>query len=206
VVEREEEGGEARLVAYLVAVDGEKLNGRELRRHLRMKLLEHMVPARYVVVEGFPRLTSGKVNRRGLRTAGGVALAEQGMVEPRTEVERELAEIWKELLKVEEVGVEQNFFELGGHSLLVLQVMARMRRRFGVELPVRTVFEAPTIAELAVEVEKAQALGLPTRIPMLEWRSRAAGKNASQEALLLQLDQLSVEEAENLLRTLLHGK
>jgi len=84
--------------------------------------------------------------------------------------------------------------------------MARVRRRFGVELPVRTVFESPTIAELAVEVEKAQALGLQARTPMLEWRSRAAGINASQEALLIQLEQLSVEETQNLLRTLLHGK
>jgi amino acid adenylation domain-containing protein len=207
-VEREEEGGEARLVAYLVVAEGEKLNGRELRRHLRTKLPEHMVPARYVVVEEFPLLSSGKLNRRALRGVGGTLLSEQGMVEPRTETEGELAEIWKELLKVEEVGVEQNFFELGGHSLLVLQVMARMRRRLGVELPVRTVFEAPTIAGLAVEVEKARALGPQARTPILERRPRprAAGATASQEALLIQLEKLSAEEAQNLLRTLLHGK
>ena len=87
---------------------------------------------------------------------------------PRTEVEGKLAEIWKELLKTKEVGVEQNFFELGGHSLLVLQVMARIRRMFEVELAVRTMFEEPTIAGLAKEIEKAQALGLKAKMPMLE--------------------------------------
>src|SRR3977135_334967 len=93
---------------------------------------------------------------------------------PRSETEGALAEIWKELLKIEDVGVEQNFFELGGHSLLALQVVARMRRRFGLEMALGTVFEAPTIAGLATEVEKAQTLGLKARTPILERRPRPA--------------------------------
>jgi amino acid adenylation domain-containing protein len=206
VVEREEEGGEARLVAYVVKGEGELPNGRELRRHLRTRLPEHMVPSRYVVLKEFPLLSSGKVNRRGLRAAVGTALSEQGIGAPRSETEGTLAEIWKELLKVDEVGVEQNFFELGGHSLLALQVVARMRRRFGLEMAVRTVFEAPTIAGLAMEVEKAQALGLKARTPILERRPRAAVAKASEEALLIQLEKLSAEEVRNLLRTLLDGK
>jgi acyl-coenzyme A synthetase/AMP-(fatty) acid ligase len=91
VEEREEEGGEARLVAYVVAGEGATPSVRELRRHLRAKLPEYMVPSRYVVLEQFPLLPSGKINRRALRTAGGRVLSEQGMALPRTETERGLA-------------------------------------------------------------------------------------------------------------------
>jgi acyl carrier protein len=208
VVELAEEGSEARLVAYLAAVDGETPSARELRRHLRAKLPEHMVPARYVMLAEFPLLPSGKVNRRALGTVAGTPLAEQGMTLPRTETEKALAEIWKELLKVEEVGVEQNFFELGGHSLLVLQVMARIRRKFGLELPVRTVFEEPTIAGLATAVEQAEAQGLKAQTPILQRRVRPTPVDtpSSREALLAQLDHLSKDEAQNLLKKALRGK
>jgi acyl carrier protein len=121
-------------------------------------------------------------------------------------VEANLAEIWRELLGLERVGMEQNFFELGGHSLLAMQVMARIRRSFAMELAVRSIFEAPTIAGLAMEVEKAQAMGLKTRTPILQRPRRGARADASQEALLSQLEKLPAEEARNLLRTLLDGK
>jgi acyl carrier protein len=118
-----------------------------------------------------------------------------------------LGEIWKELLKVEEVGVEQNFFELGGHSLLVLQVMARIRREFEVELPVRRVFEEPTIAGLARAVEEAEAQGMKARGPIVPSRTRnEAGSTTSREALLAQLDQLSPDDLQNLLKKVLDGK
>jgi acyl carrier protein len=203
-VELEEQNGEGRLVAYLVVREGERVEGRELRRHLRGKLPEHMVPARYVVLGELPLLASGKVNRRGLAGSKGEVLSEPGHVAAATEVERKLAEMWKELLKVEEVGTEQNFFELGGHSLLVLQVMARIRRMFGVELPVRTLFEEPTIAGLAVAVEKAEAEGKKAPMPALERRPRPAA--TSREALLAQLDQLSADDVQNLLKQVLEGK
>jgi acyl carrier protein len=129
------------------------------------------------------------------------------MTPARTESERKLGEIWKELLKVEEVGVDQNFFELGGHSLLVLQVIARIRRMFEVELPVRTVFEEPTIAGLAAAVEKADAQGLRARTPILQRRARPQAASApSREALLAQLDQLSPDEVQTLLLRLREGK
>jgi len=207
-VELAEESGQARLLAYVVSRDGEMPNARELRRHLRMKLPEAMVPARYVVLEELPLLASGKVNRRALAGMAGVVLAEQGMTPPRTETERKLAEIWKELLKVEEVGVDQNFFELGGHSLLVLQVIARIRRMFEVELAVRTVFEEPTLAGLAAAVEKAEAQGLKARTPILQRRPRveSAAGAPSREALLAQLDQLSADDIQTLLKRALDGK
>src|SRR5258708_5774863 len=179
MVELSGEGAEQRLVAYVVAGEGAP-SARELRRYLRSKLPEHMVPASYVRVEEMPLLPSGKVNRRALAGEGGGGLSEQGMVAARTEVEQKLAEMWGEVLKVGEVGVDQNFFELGGHSLLVLQVMARIRRMFDVELGVRTMFEEPTIAGLATEVEKARALGMKARTPVLQRRGRAGARRASR--------------------------
>jgi acyl carrier protein len=200
-------GDEARLLAYLVTKEGKDVSAGELRRYLRTKLPEHMVPSSYVRVEKVPQLPSGKVNRRALRELSGVALAEQGIVRPETEIERKLAQIWEELLKRKEVGVDQNFFELGGHSLLVLQVMARIRRMFEVELAVRTMFEEPTIAGLAKEVEKAQALGLKAKMPVLERRQRPeATPAASREALLAQLDTLSPDDVQSLLKRVLDAK
>ena len=203
---RADQGEEARLVAYVVTKEGAAISAGELRRYLRTKLPEHMVPASYLGVEELPQLPSGKVNRRALREVSGIALVEQGLVGPETDIERKLAEIWEELLKRKEVGVDQNFFELGGHSLLVLQVMARIRRMFEVELAVRTMFEEPTIAGLAKEVEKAQALGLKAKMPVLERRPRPEMAAASREALLAQLDTLSPDDVQSLLKRILDAK
>jgi amino acid adenylation domain-containing protein len=206
VVELSGEGVEQRLIAYVVGAKNAAPSARELRRYIRTKLPEHMVPASFVKLEALPLLSSGKVNRRALATMQGISLAEQGIVAPRTVVEQKLAEMWAEVLKVKEVGVDQNFFELGGHSLLVLQVMARIRREFDVELGVRTMFEEPTIAGLGIEVEKARALGMKSRTPALERRPRPAPANASREALLAQLDTLSADDVETLLKDVLDAK
>ena len=206
VVELSGEGAEQRLVAYVVVGEEGTPSARELRRHVRSKLPEHMSPASYVKVEAMPLLASGKVNRRALAGVAGVALSEQGMVAARTEVEQKLAAMWAEVLKVKEVGVDQNFFELGGHSLLVLQVMARIRREFDVELGVRTMFEEPTIAGLAGEVEKARAMGMKAQTPVLERRPRPTVGSTSREALLAQLDTLSTQDVQTLLQRVLDGK
>lgn len=200
------EGEQQKLSAYVVMNDvkGGPAAG-DLRRHLRTKLPEHMVPSGYWRVEKFPLLSNGKVNRAALALSGGIPLLEkEELTPPRNETEAKLAQIWGELLHVERVGIEQDFFELGGHSLLVLQVTARIRRIFEVELPVRSVFEAPTIAGLAAEVEKAQALGLKARTPILQRRPRTAG--VTREALLAQLDNLSSTELQTLLQRVLDGK
>jgi amino acid adenylation domain-containing protein len=200
------EGEQQKLVAYLVLKQDAKSApwGGELRRYLRTKLPEHMVPASYWQLEALPLLPSGKVNRSALVGSGGRALVDQEeLAAPRNELEEKLAEIWRELLELEQVGIEQNFFELGGHSLLVLQVTARIRRTFEVELPVRSVFEAPTIAGLAMEVQKAKAMGLKARTPFPQGPRHATTADTSQEALLVQLEKLSDQEARSLLKNLL---
>jgi acyl carrier protein len=200
------EGDQQKLTAYVVAKEeGRLADGGELRRYLRSKLPEHMVPSSYWQMETLPLLPSGKVNRGGLSGASARALVEgQGWAGPRNQTEEQLAEIWRELLKVEKVGREQNFFELGGHSLLVLQMTARIRRMLEVELPVRSVFESPTIAALALEVEQARALGIKAQTPILQRRA-AKPVRADQEALLIQLDRLPSEEARSILQELLSG-
>ncbi|MFY9978849.1 MAG: amino acid adenylation domain-containing protein, partial [Candidatus Sulfotelmatobacter sp.] len=202
------EGEQAGLVAYVRFAEAEKepaiVGAGELRRYMRSKLPEHMVPASYREVEHWPLLPSGKVDRRAVAAMATVALAEgESWAAPRTEVERKLAAIWEELLKVQLIGIEQNFFELGGHSLLALQVMARIRSQFEVELGVRILFEGATIAGLAAEVEKAQKLGVKARAPILPRRARAA---SSPEALLAQLDNLSASELQSLLQRALQSK
>ncbi|MDW8319483.1 MAG: phosphopantetheine-binding protein, partial [Anaerolineae bacterium] len=129
----------------------------ELRAFLRQRLPEYMVPATFTALEAFPRSPAGKVDRRRLPAPDQAALAAAAYVAPRTPTEERLAALCAELLKQERVGAEDNFFELGGHSLLATQLISRIRDEFGVELPLRALFEQPTVAGLAQAVEQARA-------------------------------------------------
>jgi amino acid adenylation domain-containing protein len=162
VVAREDRPGDRRLVAYVVGgADAEAL-----RAHLRRELPEYMVPAAFVAMESLPLSPNGKVDRRAL-PAPEHASAEERYVVPRTPVEEVLAGIWAEVLKVERVGVHDDFFELGGHSLLATRVVSRVREVFAVELPVRALFDAPTLAGLAEQVEELRRAGLPQLPPVV---------------------------------------
>ncbi|HEV8583524.1 MAG TPA: non-ribosomal peptide synthetase [Methylomirabilota bacterium] len=156
VVAREDEAGERRLVAYVVA-DGVPLGREALTSALSRSLPEYMVPATFVVLPALPLTTNGKVDRAALPAPdAGNTLRDGPVVAPRTEVEVELAAILSTLLGVEEVSVSDNFFLLGGHSLLGTQLIVRVRDVFGVDLPLRTLFDAPTVADLANEIERAR--------------------------------------------------
>ncbi len=157
VVVREDAPGRARLVAYVVAADGAEPAAGELRARISARLPEHMVPGAFVVLEQLPLTVAGKIDRRGLPAPEPVAGAEHAA--PRTATEEVLAGIWAEVLGVERVGVEAGFFELGGHSLLAAQVVSRARQAFGVEVPLRTLFEAPTVAALAGRVDALRSEG-----------------------------------------------
>jgi len=163
-----------------------------------------MLPSRYRVVDALPLLASGKVDRKGLSFGtSGRSIADQGYVGPQTETQEKLIEIWREVLGTEPIGIEDNFFELGGHSLVVIQVVARIRKVFGVEVPVVSLFEGPTIAGLAVDVEEAKAKGIKPRMPIL---SREATPASDREALLARLDKLPEEELRELLKRALQDK
>jgi len=144
---------ERRLVAYFVP-SGPAASTAELRAHLAERLPDHMVPAAFMALDRFPLTGNGKTDRAALPDPEPVESG-AGYVAPRTPTEEILAGIWAELLGAERVGVDDSFFELGGHSLLATRVVSRVRDAFGIELPLRALFEAPVLSALAAEVDGA---------------------------------------------------
>jgi amino acid adenylation domain-containing protein len=155
-----EEKGEKRLVAYAVSYGGhgeqagQELDAADLRAFLEERLPEYMVPAAFVLLPELPLTPNGKVDRRALPAPVWGRADDEGFVEPRNEVEEALAELWQEILGVERVGAFDNFFERGGHSLLATQLVSRIQQSFEIDLKLRALFEAPTLAELALVVEE----------------------------------------------------
>ena len=180
------------LVAYVVATDTGSL-----RASVAARLPSWLVPSAFVAVDALPRTPSGKVDRRALarREVHGAALPEPGFEPPRTPVEEQVAAVWSEVLGRPRIGAHDDFFALGGHSLTALQVATRLREAFGVEVPLRRLFEAPSPAALAREVEAALRSGTgpapPPLVPVP--RDRELPLSFSQESLWLvhQLDPAS---------------
>jgi surfactin family lipopeptide synthetase A len=199
VVVKAYELNDRRLVAYLVTHPQPAPSAQELRSFLRQKLPDHMVPAAFIVLESLPRTQSGKVDRRALPDPDqqSLALAET-FVAPRTPTEETLAAIWGEVLGITRVGVEDNFFKLGGHSLLATQVVARIRTLLQAELPLRSLFEAPTLGDLATAIERCQKQG-ETNAPAVTKHLR----RVDARTLIDQFDQLSSAEVDTLLAQLL---
>ncbi|HEX2299120.1 MAG TPA: non-ribosomal peptide synthetase, partial [Pseudonocardiaceae bacterium] len=162
VMMREDQPGDKRLVAYVVGT----MDTDGLREHLRQSLPEYMVPSAFVFLNALPLTPNGKLDRKAL-PAPELASAEERYVAPRTPVEEVLAGIWAEVLGVERVGVHDPFFDLGGHSLLATRVVSWVRELFGVELPLRALFEGPTVVELAGRVEEMRRAGLPVLPPVV---------------------------------------
>ena len=152
VLAREDVPGDKRLVAYVVAKHGSSPSSGELRAYLKQTLPDYMIPFAFVSLNELPLNPSGKIDRRALPapdTGCSTSIA------PRSSVEEVLAGIWRDVLQVEQAGVEDNFFELGGHSLLMAQVMSRVRDTLQLEIPLRALLEAPTISGLAEAIEIA---------------------------------------------------
>jgi thioesterase domain-containing protein len=148
--------GEKFLAAYVSVAKGAKLDASTLRTYLRGKLPEYMVPAAFVFMDALPLTNNGKVDRRALPSVDKATLQKaEEFVGPRTGTERALSEIWTRALHLERVGVFDNFFEIGGNSLTATRVMSRVCSMLNVELPLRALFESPTIAEFAQVVEKS---------------------------------------------------
>src|SRR6185503_19075475 len=124
----------------------------ELRTFLLERLPEFMVPAHFVTLDALPLAPNGKVERAALPVPDRTHTAAAGLVPPSGPVEEKVAVIWAEVLRLERVGAHDNFFELGGHSLMATQVLARLEDAFGVGLPLRDLFEYPTVAGLAERI------------------------------------------------------
>jgi amino acid adenylation domain-containing protein len=140
----------------------------QLQAYLAEKLPEYMVPSAFVVLESLPVTANGKVDRLALPAPEPIKLEwAGGYVAPHTSIEEVLVKIWAEVLGIKRVGIRDNFFELGGHSLLATQLVSRVRDAFGVELPLRRVFEAPTISELSKIVESLKDKNAKSDAPAL---------------------------------------
>jgi amino acid adenylation domain-containing protein len=149
--------GGAGLVAYAVVEGREEDLSPALRAWLGERLPAFMVPAAFVFLEELPLTLNAKVDRRALPAPVGPARAAEGFVPPRTAIEGLLAEMWSEVLGVERVSVDAPFFALGGHSLLATQLLARVRSTFDVAVPLRRLFEVPTVAALAQAIVEGEA-------------------------------------------------
>jgi amino acid adenylation domain-containing protein len=166
VVVREDTPGDRRLIAYLTgnAGDAGSLTADALRRSVRERLPDYMVPAAFVTLAALPLTPSGKVDRKALPAPEWQG---EGAGAPRTPVEEVLAGLWAEVLGRERVAATDHFFHLGGHSLLATRVMSRLRSAFGLEMPLREIFEAPVLADLAARVEAALRTGAGLAAPPL---------------------------------------
>ena len=192
VLAREDVPGNRRLVAYAVSRQEPLPRIHELQGFLRAKLPTYMIPAAFVWIDVLPTMSSGKVDRQALPAPSQArpALVE-GFIAPRTPTEEILTGIWETLLGIESIGIHDNFFELGGHSLLAIQVLSRLRRTLHVEVPLRVLFDMPTVAGLAYHIERVPQIvqSVPTAPIQAISRERPIPVTLMQEHLWA-LDQL----------------
>ena len=168
IVEAQEtELGVKRLVAYVVPVQREWPSADVLRTFLDSQLPHYMVPASFVLLEAMPLLPNGKLDRPALGALTAGLESESRFVAPRTPVEEMMSGLWQEVLGVGPVGIHDNFFELGGHSLLATQLISHVNEVFTVEIPLRTLFESPTVAALSAQIETTWAEGKGLTAPAI---------------------------------------
>ncbi|MBE8991384.1 amino acid adenylation domain-containing protein, partial [Nostoc sp. LEGE 12450] len=165
VIAREDNRGDKRLVAYIVPQAQVTLTISQLRSNLKEKLPDYMVPSAIVILESLALTPNGKIDRRALPAPEPSSELLEKYVAPRTPTEEILSLIWQQVLKVEQVGIYDNFFELGGHSLLATQLISRVRSSLKVELQLRSLFAAPTIAQLSPLIQQLQQQNLEFAAP-----------------------------------------
>jgi amino acid adenylation domain-containing protein len=160
VVAREDSPGNKQLVAYLIARESDSVDAESARKFIKQKVPDYMMPAYFVFLNSFPLNQNGKIDRKALPAPSSQNfLSTQIFVAPRTEIEKKLSVIWKELLKVERIGIHDDFFDLGGHSMLAIRVMSRVQEVFGAVVSRRTFYPTFTIAGLAKALEGREEPG-----------------------------------------------
>jgi acyl carrier protein len=175
VVAMEDIPDNKRLVAYMVLQEKETITVNDLRTYMMAYLPVYMLPSTYVLLEALPMLPNGKLDRRALPVPGPDQTRlepKQNFVAPRTQVEEVVATAWSEVLGIEQVSIHDDFFRLGGHSLLAMHVVSRLRTTLQVELPLRSFFEAPTIAGLADIIMQLKSNGIGHHTPPIRSISR----------------------------------
>ncbi len=156
---REDQPGEKTLVAYVVSTDNAQLTHTDMSTWLKRALPDYMVPSEFVILNAFPLTPNGKVDRNALPAPDQTQrIGTVAYLPARTPLEELVVDIWRDLLKIDQIGVHDNFFELGGHSLLATQVVARLRPLSSTTLSLRTFFDTPTIAELSATIQASDSL------------------------------------------------
>lgn len=153
VTVHEDTAGEKRLVAYLSCKNGDAPDSSGLRARLSGRLPDYMVPSTFLCLDTLPLTPNGKIDRRALPSPGKIDVTKSHYEAPKTAEEERLAAIWKDVLQIDRIGRSDNFFELGGHSLLASTVLLRIQERWGIQLPLRSIFEAPTVEKLTNRIE-----------------------------------------------------
>ncbi|MGB3513267.1 MAG: amino acid adenylation domain-containing protein, partial [Microcoleaceae cyanobacterium] len=168
VLAREDNPGNKRLVAYIVPeTETNQEIVPQLKQYLKQKLAEYMVPSAFVVLPQLPLTPNGKVNRRALPAPDISSFSESNnFVAPRDDIEKQLAEIWSDILNIHPVGIKNNFFELGGHSLLAVNLMAKIQQKFAKQLPLSTLFTNPTIEDLASLIRGKNQVSSSSLVPL----------------------------------------
>jgi amino acid adenylation domain-containing protein len=173
VLIREASGGNRVLVAYIIPREGHKLAVTQLRQYVQEKLPEYMAPSHYMFMTAFPETPNRKIDRNAFPAPDpDLARSANDLERPATEIEENLAAIWKELLGIQRVGRQDNFFEAGGHSMLAVQLVARVRKRLNVDFMLRNVFERQTLAGMAELIEA------------LSWQTPGQGERAGQREVV----------------------
>ncbi len=167
-IAREDIPGGKCIVAYLVCNSEQTPTVNDLRQFLKQKLPEYMMPSAFVFLESLPLTPNGKIDRRALPVPDFSQQLEAQCVAPKNPIEQTLVQIWSDVLGIERVGIRDNFFELGGHSLLATQLISRVRTAFKLEVPLRNLFESPTIAELSEYVRRSQQGATELTAPPLQ--------------------------------------
>jgi thioesterase domain-containing protein/acyl carrier protein len=148
-----------KLIAYFVAENSATISPTELREHLRKKLPDYMIPAAFVPMPSLPLNANGKVDRKALPAPDKLTSdLKKQFTAPRDEIETKLAKIWEEVLGVRQIGIDDHFFELGGHSLMAVRLIARIEKVFGKKIPVTTIFQSPSVAQLAEVLRGGKAV------------------------------------------------
>jgi amino acid adenylation domain-containing protein len=179
VMARDDALGGERLVAYVVLRPGHATTASDLRDHLKAKLPDYMVPSAFVILDALPVTPNGKVDRRSLPAPEDGGSEIETFVAPRTPLEELVAGCWSQVLGIQRVGIHDDFFDLGGHSLAAMQVISRLRMMAQVEVPLRSFFEAPTVAQLAEVVGQLKDQGSTLKMPAIRPRPRDAYRIAA---------------------------